>query len=166
MITLDAILHTAIGPAFKLLPAKMDSDAARVMLLAIGLQESRFEFRFQKTSDPYRKGPARGFWQNERGGGVRGVMTSLATRQFAMDVCKAQGVPFDDTLVHARLEFDDVLAAAIARLILWADPRPLPGVDASDDETWGCYFRNWLPGHPRRETWDEFHAQASAQVIA
>lgn len=165
-IMLDTILHTAIDPAFKLLPTKMDSDAARVMLLAIGLQESRFEYRFQKTSDPYTKGPARGFWQNERGGGVHGVMTCPATREYAMAVCKVQGVPFDDTLVHARLEFDDVLAAAIARLILWADPKALPTVDADHETAWQCYVRNWRPGKPRRETWDDFHAKARAQVLS
>ena len=47
-----------LDPAAKLLPG-MDSAKARVMLLAIGLQESRFEHRRQIG------GPARGFWQFE-----------------------------------------------------------------------------------------------------
>lgn len=166
MIVLDAILRTAINPALGMLPVKMDTDAARVELLAIGLQESRLKFRAQKTSDPYRKGPARGLWQFERGGGVIGVMTHRATKDLAEAVCKARGVPFDSSLIHARLEFDDILAAAFARLLLWADPKPLPGVDASVDSAWECYLRNWRPGRPHRETWDEFHAQARAQVMA
>src|SRR5690606_35531315 len=66
---LDVVVEQAIWPAYALLPSRMDSDRATVMLLAIGLQESRFEHRRQI------KGPARGFWQFERGGGVRGVMT-------------------------------------------------------------------------------------------
>lgn len=166
MIVLDAILRTAINPALGMLPVKMDSDAARVMLLAIGLQESRLKYRYQKTSDPYMKGPARGLFQFERGGGVIGVMTHRATKDLAEAVCKAQGVPFDSSLIHARLEFDDILAAAFARLLLWADPKPLPDVDADHETAWQCYLRNWRPGKPRRETWDEFHAQARAQVMA
>ena len=166
MILLDGILHKAVEPAFALLPSKMASDAARVMLLAIGLQESRFMYRFQKTSDPYTKGPARGFWQNERAGGVQGVLTNTATSDYAREVCRARGVPIDSALVHARLEFDDVLAAAFARLILWADPKPLPPVDADHEMAWQCYVRNWRPGKPHRETWDRFHVEARAQVIS
>lgn len=165
MILLDAILHKAINPALGLLPVKMDSDAARVMLLAIGLQESRMEFRCQKTSDPYVKGPARGFWQFERGGGVIGVLSHLATKELAAQVCKARGVPHDSSLVHARLEFDDVLAAAFARLLLWTDAKPLPAVDADHETAWRQYVRQWRPGRPHRETWDAFHTQARAQVM-
>ena len=166
MIVLNVITQEAINPALKLLPAKMDSDAARVMLLAIGLQESRFKYRAQKTNDPYVKGPARGLWQFERGGGVVGVTTHKATRELARAVCQARAVPFDSVLIHTALEFDDILAAAIARLLLWADYKPLPGVDASHDETWDCYMRNWRPGKPHRETWNEFHAQAVGQVLS
>lgn len=165
MIMLDAIVHTAINPALQLLPQKMDSDGARVMLLAAGQQESRFEWRYQKVhGNPYGKGPARGFWQNERGG-VFCVMTNKATRTHAEAVCKALKVPFDQVLIHARLEFDDVLAAAFARLLLWADPKPLPGVDADHETAWQCYLRCWNPGKPRRETWDDYHAQARAQIL-
>jgi hypothetical protein len=166
-ITLDAILHTAINPALLLLPRAMDSDAARVMLLAAGLQESRMQFRFQKVrSDPYAKGPARGLWQHERGGGVAGVMSNLSTKAHAEAICKARGVPFDSVLVWTKLEFDDVLAAAFARLLLWADPKPLPNLDASHEDAWKCYLRCWRPGKPHRETWDEFHKMARAQVMS
>lgn len=166
MILLDAILHSAINPGLSLLPVKMDSDPARVMLLAIGLQESRLKYRYQKTSDPYMKGPARGLWQFERGGGVFGVMTHRHTKDFAEAVCKVRRVPFDSSLIHAKLEFDDILAAAFARLLLWADAKPLPKVDAGHDEAWDCYIRNWRPGKPHRETWDEFHQQARDQVLS
>jgi hypothetical protein len=165
VILLDAILRSAINPALSLLPAKMDSDAARVMLLAAGLQESRLKYRFQKTSDPYVKGPARGLWQHERGGGVAGVMGNRATREYAEAVCKLRGVPYDSTLVWTKLEFDDILAAVFARLLMFADPKPLPAVDASHDDAWACYMRCWRPGKPHRDTWDEFHAQARAQIL-
>lgn len=165
-IVLDAILRSAINPALSLLPVKMDSDAARVMLLSIGLQESRLTFRQQKTSDPYHPGPAAGLWQFERGGGVAGVMSHLQTHATAMEFCKARKVPFDSSLIWSALPHDDILAAGFARLFLWTDRKPLPDVDASHEDAWDCYLRTWRPGRPRRESWDEFHAQARAQVIA
>ncbi|CAB3905984.1 hypothetical protein LMG3328_04544 [Achromobacter ruhlandii] len=42
---LKEVVERAIEPALVLLPARMDTPAVRVMLLAIGLQESRFEHR-------------------------------------------------------------------------------------------------------------------------
>jgi hypothetical protein len=165
-ILLDAILRTAINPALGMLPVKMDSDAARVMMLTITLQEARGIDRYQKVAgDPSAKGPARGLWENERGG-VYCVMTNPATKAHAEAVCKALKVPFDQVLIHAALEHKDVLAAAFARLILWADPKPLPGVDADHETAWQCYLRTWRPGKPHRETWDEYHTAARAQVIA
>jgi hypothetical protein len=165
-ILLDAILRTAVNPALGMLPAHMDTDAARVMLLATTLQEARAIHRYQKVAgDPYAKGPARGLWQNERGG-IFCVMTNPATREHAQAVCTALRVPFDQVLIHAALEFNDVLAAAFARLFLWADPKPLPGVNADHETTWQCYLRCWRPGKPHRETWDEYHAAARAQVLA
>lgn len=166
-IVLDGILHSAVNPALKLLPAKMDSDAARVELLAIGLQESRFLYRFQTVKgSPYIKGPAKSYWQHERTGGVLCVMTNVVTRDMAQALCKQCGVEFNSHAIHAAIETNDVLAAGWSRLLLWADPKPLPGVDASHEEAWQCYLRCWNPGKPHRETWDEFHAQARAQVMA
>jgi hypothetical protein len=167
MILLDSILHSAINPALLQLPRAMDSDAARVMLLAIGLQESRFQYRFQKIAGkPYLKGPARGFWQFEKGGGVRGVMNHKYTRVQAESVCRELAIPFDEDVIHDKLETNDYLAATFARLLLWSDHRPLPTVDASHDDAWCCYIRNWRPGRPHRSTWDEFHTQARSQVYA
>lgn len=160
------VVTNAIDPALQLLPGPMDSDAARIMLLTIGLQESKFTWRAQIVpGDPYAKGPARGYWQNERGG-IQCVITNVATRDLAASLCQARGVPLDAALVHARLEFDDILAAGFARLFLFADPKPLPAVDASDDETWQCYLRNWRPGKPIPETWPDNHAAAHAQVMS
>src|SRR3546814_4167946 len=69
MPTLAAMTKSSIKPALKLLPKQMDSREARVLLLAIGLQESGFEHRWQVIDRrrPNRKGPARGFWQFELG---------------------------------------------------------------------------------------------------
>jgi len=53
---LREVMEKAILPALAILPAKMDTPQARVMLLAIGLQESEFAHRRQMGN-----GPARGF---------------------------------------------------------------------------------------------------------
>jgi hypothetical protein len=156
------IIERAIEPALALLPAKLRSPEAVRMLLAIGSQESRFKYRAQiVVGRPYLKGPARGFWQFEQGGGVHGVMTHPETRELARAVCAARKVDFAEPVVHAKLETDDVLAAAFARLLLYSDPRPLPALDAPEAETWAYYFRNWRPGKPHPESWCGF-ADASA----
>lgn len=147
------VMKTAIGPALELLPKGFDSKAARAMLLAIGMQESRLTFRRQIG------GPAVGFWQFEKGGGVKGVMTHPLSTEHAKAVCASRGVPFSSDAIYKALPTDDVLAAAFARLLLWTDPKPLPG--QSDAEGgWECYQRNWRPGKPHRETWDDFYNSA------
>ena len=69
-MTLNEIRERAIAPALRLLPARMNSPEAEVMLLAIGLQESRFEHRRQLVGSPPRPtGPAKSFWQAELAAG-------------------------------------------------------------------------------------------------
>lgn len=171
MILLESIVRSAINPALSILPAAMDSPAARVMLLAIGLQESRFMYRFQKVAGrPYVKGPARGFWQFEEGsqtarGGVWGVFLHDSSRYWLSQLCAKRNVPFRPEEIWTALEFDDVLAAGVARLLLFTDPKRLPAVDDTEG-AWGLYaYRAWRPGRPHRETWDGFHAQARGQVV-
>ena len=62
--------------------------------------------------------------------------------------------------VYSRLELDDVLAAAFARLLLWTDPARLPRTGDAD-AAWALYLRTWRPGKPHRQTWDALHAQAA-----
>ncbi|MFY2611128.1 hypothetical protein, partial [Achromobacter ruhlandii] len=130
-MTLDTIVADAITPALALLPAGMDTPGARVMLLAIGLQESRFVHRRQMG------GPARGFWQFEKGtrasrGGVWGVYLHPASKDRLAALCKARSVSCDPDAIYAALEYDDVLAAGVARLLLWTDPKALPAVGDAD----------------------------------
>lgn len=147
----ETIISAAVSPGLKLLPENFTSERAVTMLVAIGLQESRFVHRRQIG------GPARGFWQFEWAG-VRGVLNHPASKPFAEEACEARGVPASVGGVHGRLAEDDALAAAFARLLLWTDPSPLP-----DDEqaAWDYYVRNWRPGKPRRETWARCWAQAT-----
>lgn len=153
-MTLDEVLAAAVDPALAWMPRKFDSSEARVMLLSIGLQESLFQHRRQMGN-----GPARGFWQFERGGGVTGVMTHPATRDLARAICAERNVPFVAVDVWRALEFDDVLAAVFARLNLWWAPGKLPAVTATQD-AWNLYIFTWRPGKPHRKTWDAHHRAA------
>lgn len=163
---LGDVVRTAIDPAMALLPRQMDGPEARVMLLAIGLQESRFEVRRQ-----FGDGPARGWWQFERGtqasrGGVWGVVLHPTSRYWLASLCAARDVPFKAAEIWARLEHDDVLAAGVARLLLFTDPKRLPAADDAEG-AWQLYARRtWRPGRPHRETWDTFHALARGAVMA
>lgn len=161
-MTLDTIVSDTINPALALLPAGMDTPAARVMLLAIGLQESRFVHRRQIG------GPARGFWQFEKGtrasrGGVWGVFLHAASKDHLATLCKARSVSRDPDAIYAALEYDDVLAAGVARLLLWTDPKELPPVGDAE-AGWALYLRTWRPGKPHPESWPDLYRQAVAQV--
>lgn len=146
-----------VAEALLLLPAKMTSREAEVMLLAIGLQESRLTHRRQIG------GPARGLWQFERGGGVAGVLRHPVSRDHAVRVCDARGVAPVPEQVYQRLEHDDVLAAGLARLLLFTDPAKLPGL-GDEEGAWQLYLRTWRPGKPHRHTWDALYAQALEAV--
>lgn len=160
-ILLDAILRTAVNPALSLLPVAMDTDGARVQMLATTLQEAQAKYRFQ-----FEGGPARGLWMFEEGGGVKGVMQHPASRSHALAICASRHLVFDRYAVWQALAHDDILAAAFARLLLWTDPLPLPRVDAPAAEGWSCYDRLWRPGKPRPDDWPANHAAARAQVLA
>ena len=159
---LKKIIVTGISPALALLPAAMDTQAARVMLLAIGLQESRFTHRQQIG------GPARGFWQFEKGtrasrGGVWGVFLHAASKGHLAALCKARSVACDPDAIYPALEYDDVLAAGVARLLLWTDPKALPQIGEAD-AAWALYQRTWRPGKPHPQTWPALYAQAMAAL--
>ena len=135
----------AVNESYKLLPLKMDSPFARINQAAIGQQESGYLVRRQ-----YGNGPARGYWQFEEGGGVKGVMEHKATSELARSVCHARGVPLVRRTVWEALETDDVLAAAFCRLLMWTDSGKLP---TSEADGWAMYSRTWRPGKPHPDKW-------------
>lgn len=162
-MSVDEITRLAISPALQILPAAMDSPEARVMLLAIGMQESRLEHRRQLGN-----GPARGLWQFELGtkasrGGVWGVFLHDASRYWLDKLCAARGVAFNPEHIYPALERDDVLAAGLARLLLFTDPARLPAVN-DEHAAWALYLRTWRPGKPHESTWAKFHREARAYV--
>lgn len=127
------------------------SEMARIMLLAIAMQESgpMLDARYQ-NSPAVTPGPARGFWQFERGGGCAGVLTHNASGRVANDMCvRMEVVPTADHVWRA-IEGHDRLACIFARMLLWTDPRPLP---TNRTEGWDYYIRNWRPGKPHPDRW-------------
>jgi len=147
------------------LPARMDSRAARVLMYAIGRQESRFTARDQleRGGRDIVPGPAMGFWQFERGGGVRGVLTHVLTSGFARQACMHFGVDPSPRAAWLALETNDVLAAIFARLLLCTDPARLPiPLESYEQDAWDYYVRNWRPGKPHRDAWGRFWREACA----
>jgi hypothetical protein len=135
------------------LPGKFASDQATVLLLAIGLQESRFEHRQQIG------GPARSFWQFEMGGGIKGVLRHDTSATYARAACLLRGVEPTPAAVYTAMLHDDLLGCAFARLLLYTDPAPLPEI-GQVEASWNYYVRNWRPGKPHRSTWDRLYSAA------
>lgn len=144
-----------------------NGKAAYALLYAIGMQESRFKHRDQVVPGkaPGQVGPATGFWQFERGGGVAGVMQHHLSADIARKAVEAAGVPWEPGAVWNALAHPeyDRLAATFARLLLFTDARPLPpATPEAEEEAWQYYLRNWRPGKPHRATWGEFWRKAIA----
>ena len=147
-------LQHVVVPALALLgAARYDSPEARVLLLAISGQESGLAHRRQV------KGPARGLWQFEEGGGVRGVLNHPSTRVAAAALCKAQGVSANPASVYLQLELDDILAAGFARLLLFTLPQRLPEL-GNVSMGWKQYLDAWRPGKPHIDRWPKCYAAA------
>jgi hypothetical protein len=162
-----AFFDSIIFPALDLLPAKMKSQEAIMEMIAIAYQESNFQFRIQQPN-----GPAKGFWQFEEGGGVKGVMTHAASRGFAQSVAIVRGVKFESKAIYDALESDDVLAACFARLLLYTDRAGLPEIDdpinngrPQDSDSWKYYYRNWRPGKPHPSKWPHSRLRAAEALM-
>lgn len=150
------VAEACITLAYFMQKDAIKTNDARVEMIAIAGQESNFTFRRQSH------GPARGLWQFElgsetKGGGVCGVYRHLATKYLVKEICSWQNIKFDPTSIYHALEFDDLLAAYIARLLLWTDPHPMP--DGAADG-WETYLACWRPGKPRKNKWNSIYRLA------
>jgi len=157
-MTPDYLLTNSIDPALALLErlsGLVPNAQARVLVLAIAGQESGWVARRQIG------GPARSFWQFEKGGGVAGLFNVARIRLQAL--CSELAVPFNDTDVFEAMAWNDTLAAGMARLLLWSDPAPLPNV-GDVNGSWAYYERNWRPGAPHPEVWPARYATAMGLV--
>ncbi|MFR0690250.1 hypothetical protein ACLUTX_12695 [Enterobacterales bacterium AE_CKDN230030158-1A_HGKHYDSX7] len=158
---LRSVRRSIIEPALLLLPARMESPQAVVMLLTIGLQESRFTYRRQMGN-----GPAKSFWQAEQGGGmVSGLLRYRveSIRDLVTGLCVGRGVTPVAPDVWNAIEHDDILAAGLARLLLFTDPARLPAL-GDEVGAWDLYLRTWRPGKPRPKEWPENYAAALEAV--
>ena len=154
MRTLQQIRDELITPALAILPSAMGRMRPQVdvQLLSTNLQESPNQDQCQITANKNLCGPARGIWQFEKNGGVKGVLAHRSTKDAAVSAMKALGLNMDGNLefqvaaVYEELRNkNDVVDAVFARLLYWSDALPLPKLgDAEGSHL--CYLRNWRPG--------------------
>jgi hypothetical protein len=137
-------------PEIKLPP----SDEACVMLMTIAGQESNWAARRQGGG-----GPARSYWQFEKGGGVAELFQKTPRQLSA--ICAALDIPFDLSTVFEAMAWNDTLACTMARLLLWQDRAPLPAI-GDKQAGWQYYLRNWRPGAPHPDTWPGLYDKALA----
>lgn len=147
----ELFLPTVIRPGLLALaeattPAVV-SKQAEVMLLSIAAQESALRHRQQIN------GPARGFWQFERGGGLAGVLGHHRTSPMATAFIESIGLKPDLYALWDILPYSELLQVGLARLLLWSDNAPLPAI-GDKDTAWDLYLRVWRPGKPHRGRWD------------
>jgi hypothetical protein len=164
---IDQVLRFTLPATRALLPTgMMESPRAWAMLIATGLQDSKFLERRQVVDVAKRTyGPARGFWQFERNGGTAGVLQHHRTREHALQVLKDLRYPHSHSAreVHYLLHDNDVLACCFARLLLWTLPGRLPPRQAPL-EGWRQYLEAWRPGDPHPETWETYYGHAWSLV--
>lgn len=141
-----------------------NTPESRAILVAISGQEAGFTAVAQVLSGGG-KGPARGLWQFERAGGVRGVLTHRVSKPHIERICATLGYKVDERTLWQALERDDVLACCFARLLLLTDPNPLPpAIQASYSRAWSIYNSNWRPGKPHPNRWPNNWAIALATI--
>lgn len=140
-----------------LISARFVSPEAKVILLSIGLQESEFKHRIQMGG-----GPAHSFWQEEPNG-IRAVMRNEITKPYLQRVCNSLGVDFNLDDIYEEVTHNDILGCVIARLLLYADPHPLPKVGDSNG-AWAYYLAIWRPGKPRPQDWPDNYKEAMGYI--
>lgn len=153
---------TILTPALTFIRANLKTIPPSVeehtMLLAIAGQESNWSARRQANN-----GPAVSYWQFERGGGIVGLMRDDETSRSVASLCGMAGVPFQSTAIWRFMATPegDNFSAAMARLLLWTDPMPLPKME---DDGWRYYLRLWRPGKPDQSRFRGAYQQAAAEV--
>ena len=162
-MTPQRLYQTAINPALSELNAlgiPADPLAAR-LLLAIALQESGLNHRRQVVSGGAENGPAVSWFQFEQGGGCRGVLNHRSSAKPMAAICEAYNVQATPAGLWEAMRYQDIVAAAAARLLIYTLPSKLP---EDDIEGWDQYLRAWRPGKPHPTTWPKNWLLASAVV--
>lgn len=159
-MTPERLLELAIKPALAELSGlgvKHPPSTSRFML-AIAMQESGLRHRRQVVGGE-EAGPAASFWQCEVMGGCKGVLTHPVTEVRMTKLCDAFNVKPEPWALWEAIRYQDVLAAAVARLLILTLPHAMP---EKAEDGWKQYLEAWRPGKPRSETWAENWALASA----
>lgn len=154
------LLRGVVRPVLALMGGAYASREAETMLLAIAVQESGLRHRRQIGQDgrPLEH-LARGLWQFERGGGVRGVLEHSTTKAAAAEAARLLLYPAEPAAIHEALADNDQLACVWARLLLWTLPQPLPAI-GQEEVAWHQYVQAWRPGKPHRPRWTDAYAIA------
>ena len=161
-MTPDIFFTRIVEPTLKWMDASPSVSiptrpSAQVLVMTIAGQESRWKDRRQIG------GPARGFWQFEGGPYSGTADVFLQTPRQLGTVCAMCEVPYDQETVFEALAWNDTLACAMARLLLWSDPAPLPSV-GDKEGAWDYYIRRWKPGAPHRSSWDGLYDQSLSAI--
>lgn len=156
--TLNTLLDDLVRPVHAGLMVEFgvpSTPEAVCLSLAIKVQESGTgEVRDQ--GDPAVIGPATGFWQFERMGGVAEILQDGRTGSIALALCQRLSVnPQPDPVWRLfATAAGDELACAFARLLIWKDPATPPRIALeSEEEAYAYYKRRWRPGADRRAAW-------------
>lgn len=159
-MTPKRLIDFAVVPALQELHARgiPDNPSARRFLLAIALQESALAHRRQVVSGGAENGPASSFWQFEQGGGCKGVLTHRAVAAHMRAICQDFNVTATPAGLWEAMRFNDIVAAAAARLLIYTLPSKLP---ETADQGWKQYISAWRPGKPHQSTWDDCWTMAS-----
>lgn len=160
-MTTPSFLLKIIDPLFTYMALTADiaipvSDNARVIELAIAGQETDWKYRLQMNG-----GPARSYWQFEKGGGLAGIMKLFPAK--VSSLCNGFDIPYNMDIIFEAMAWHDPLAAGLARILLWSDPRKLPEV-GDEKGAWQYYLDTWRPGMPHPEKWAAVYAQSLSLV--
>ncbi len=143
-------------PGLSLLPSEMTSPEARVLLVAIAMQETGLVTRSEVG------GSAFGFYQFMEIG-VDGVFSHAETGHLAADVAKVLQIPVDENFYEA-VRWNDHMGTVLARLNLWPDPAPLPAI-GQQAEAMDYYGRIWRPKVVAVRRWPAAYNAAIACVM-
>lgn len=151
-MTPQRLIQTGIAPALGELELHgiKDTPEARRFLLAIAMQESSLAHRRQVVQGGAENGPAASFWQFEQGGGCKGVLNHRSTAVRMAKLCADYNVMPTAPGLWEAMRYNDVVAAAAARLLVYTLPKGLP---TTEQEGWEQYIAAWRPGKPHVRTW-------------
>lgn len=155
----DEFLQLYITPALTWMGWKYNSRNARRMLLAVALQESDLTERFQIGKNGPLPHLARGFWQFEKCGGVRGVLRHPSTHWLKGYLTALGYTDHSEDNIHHAIAFDATLACVMARSLLWTHPGDIPSARAP---AYRFYDDCWRPGKKRPDAWERNWAIADS----